>query len=224
MAAPPEEVDEEQREDERGEDEKKQHQIKATAAGAGASAQESVNAALLALGSTFIPSLDDYRIHEQDMLYVEVFGEADISRRYKVSSQGEINHPLLQKVRLSGLTLEEAEALLTERLKKDFLVDPRVSVRVERSTARRVFIFGEVKKPGTYDVPPDQPMSLLRLFSLAGGFTELAAITRVLVVSQVDGSERTLKVNVSDILRGRGAVRDIPLRPGDIVTVPQTIF
>ena len=191
----------------------------------GKNIREKANAALMAaLEDTDADVMGEYRINPLDSVGIEVYNEPDISKVFHVSSQGTINHPLLGKVTLSGLTRTEAEARVTELLGNEYLVDPRVTVSIEESKARRVIIFGEVKNPGAYQIPPDQRMSLLRLFALAGGFTDLAAINRVMVVRSVNGSEQTIKVNVADLLKGRGGTTDLDLVAGDVVTVPETRF
>jgi len=186
---------------------------------------ESANSTILALAEESPEeSVDDYRINPKDDILIEVFGEPEISQIYHVSSEGFINHPLLKKVQLAGLTAAEAEEKLRKMLAKDYLVDPRVNLRIKSSLARRVIIFGEVEKPGSYEVGHEQPMTLLRVISMSGGFTDLAAISRVRILRDLDGEERTIKINVADLLKGRLEETDIELKAGDIITVPETIF
>ena len=166
----------------------------------------------------------DYRIHPFDDLHIEVFGEADISRVYSVSTRGDINHPLLKRVPLEGMTLREAEKKITDLLARDFLVEPRVSITVEKSTFRRVTVLGEVKQPGTYAIAPDRPMSLLTAVAQAGGFTDIAALSRVRVIRRSDKEENAIRVNVADLLKGHGNQQDLALESGDVVMVPETIF
>ena len=168
---------------------------------------------------------NDYRISVHDVLSINVYGEPDISMEYRVSSMGEISHPFLGRVKLLNMSADEAEVLVSKLLDKDYLVDPKVSLRVVRSARRRVIIFGQVKKPGEHYVPPDQPMTLLRAIATAGGFTQLAAMSRVRVVRRNrKDEEEAIYVDVSDILRGRGTAKDIPLDPDDIITVPESVF
>ena len=131
----------------------------------------------------------DYRITELDVLLIEVFNEADISKPYQVSANGTVNHPLLGAVKLSGLSLSDAESTIRDLLAKDYLVNPRVNIRVQSSAGRRIIIFGEVSTPGTLHIPPDQPMTLLRAVALAGGFTDIAARGRVRIVRRDGDNE-----------------------------------
>lgn len=183
------------------------------------------NATIMAIAEADpVKPVEDYRIHPKDDILIEVFGEPEISHVYHVSSEGFINHPLLKKVQLVGLTSIEAEEKLRKMLAQDYLVDPRVNLRIKSSLARRVIIFGEVENPGSYEVDHDQPMTLLRIISMAGGFTDLAAVGRVRILRDLDGEEKTMKIDVADLLKGRLDENDIELKPGDIITVPETIF
>ena len=166
----------------------------------------------------------DPAIRPFDVLTLDVFGEADLSGSFVVSSGGWVKHPLLDRVELAGLTVADAERKVTALLAKDYLVKPRVSIRISKSSGRQVAIFGEVKQPGTYVIPPDESLSLLRLIGQAGGFTDIAATSRVRIVRLLDGKEQILKIDVDALLKGKADSTDVPLEPGDIVTVPETIF
>ncbi len=181
------------------------------------------------IGCTSLPfdpelSLDVYRICSGDLVRIEVFKEPDISVVFSVSAKGEINHPLLGKVKIAGLSIAETESRIIELLSADYLVDPIVKVTVSNSSLRPVMLFGEVRSPGTYSIEAGKRYTLLQVIARAGGFTDIAARDRVRIVRVIEGRERVLKVRVSDLLRGRNGLSDIDLKPGDVVTVPETIF
>lgn len=164
-----------------------------------------------------------YRIHAGDTLHLQVAGEADLTGDFKAASDGTIVLPLLGRTPVEGRTVAELERGLTAALAKDFLVDPKVYVQVRSSVMRRVILFGEVKSPGVYELPVGDRFTLLQLIAKAGGFTDVAAPDRVRIVRR-EGGERTFKVNVTDLLLGRGQEADIELLPNDVITVPQTVF
>ena len=166
----------------------------------------------------------EYRVHTLDVLRIDVYGEPDISRDYQVGENGAINHPLLGDVRVDNMPLDRVQATLTKALAADYLVDPHVSVRVVRSTGRRVMVFGEVAAPGTYEIAPDEPMTLLQAIALAGGFTDIAAYNRVRLVRIQGEQEISMRIDVSDLLKGKPDARDTPLLPGDVITVPESAF
>lgn len=167
---------------------------------------------------------DAYVLQSGDEVDIQVYREPELSGTYRLSSAGEIRHAILGSVTLGGLTRRQAEERLTEQLAEDYLVNPRVIMKVTSALTYQVVIFGEVRKPGVYPLPPDQSITLLQLIAQSGGFTDLASADRVRIVREVDGKQTAIRARVADILAGRKNHADIPLNPGDVVVVPQIIF
>jgi protein involved in polysaccharide export with SLBB domain len=168
-------------------------------------------------------NLAAYHVQAGDSLKIEVYQEPDISRVYKVAENGTLNHPLLGKVPVAGLTLEAVESHVRDLLAKDYLVNPKVIVTLEHWAERPVIVFGEVKTPGAYEVPPGEKLTLLQLVARAGGFTDIAASDRLRIVRPRAEGEETIRVRVSELLKG-GEHKDVDLQPGDVIIVPKTIF
>lgn len=155
-----------------------------------------------------------------DLLEVRVFQEPDLSGTFRLSPDGTIDYPLCGKVTLAGLTPGEAADALNACLKNGYLRRPQVSVLVKEFNSKRVFVFGEVARPGTF--PFEENMSIIQAVALAGGFTKSAAQNGTVVTRRVNGQEQKLRVPVSDISTGQA--RNFLLQPGDIVVVPESIF
>ena len=155
-----------------------------------------------------------------DMLEVRVFQEAELSGVWRVSTEGNIDFPLCGRVSVLGKTSSEAADALTHCLQNGFLKRPSVSVLIREYNSKKVFIFGEVAKPGTF--PFEENMSIIQAVLLAGGFTKGAAKNSVNVTRLVEGQERKIKVAVHDI--GVGIEKNFPLQPGDIIYVPESLF
>lgn len=132
----------------------------------------------------------DYRISFGDVLEISVWGQDDLKRKVEVSHQGEFTFPLLGRVQAGGLTVFELEKRMRNGLADRFLVNPQVSVNVAVSTGRKVFVLGEVRRPGTYQLAGR--FNLLQLLAEAGGLTDNAARTVTIVrsSSEVDGQEK----------------------------------
>jgi polysaccharide export outer membrane protein len=96
-----------------------------------------------------------------------------------VSDRGSISYPLLGELRVEGLTPIELERLITSRLKGPYLVDPKVTVSIEEY--REFFVMGQVNRPGGYPFIPG--LTVRKAISLAGGFTERAARSKIYVVN-----------------------------------------
>ncbi len=114
----------------------------------------------------------EYRIGPLDVLRITVYGQDDLTRTVSVSPEGAIPFPLLGDVPAAGLTPAQLEARLKDLLGKDYLVNPQVTVSVQEYHSQRIFVLGEVMKPGIY--PLTGPTTLLDLLSQVGGQTPTA--------------------------------------------------
>lgn len=155
-----------------------------------------------------------------DVFEVRVFQEPDLSGAYRLSSAGTINFPLCGSVKLGGLATEAAAHELVRCLASGYVRNPQVSIFVKEYNSKKIFVFGEVQKPGTFQY--EDGMNIVQAITLAGGFAARAAKNSTSVTRTFDGTERRVKVAVEDI--GMGRAENFPLRPGDIIFVPESLF
>ena len=155
-----------------------------------------------------------------DVLEVRVYREPEISGIYQVGSEGDVVFPLCQRVEVAGLTANVASDRFRACLANGFMRDPQVTVVVKEYNSKKVFVFGEVQKPGTFTF--QDGMSIVQAVTLAGGFTRSAAQNSTSVTRRVKGQETKLKVKVQDIALGKAP--NFTLEPGDIVFVPESLF
>lgn len=165
-----------------------------------------------------------YRIHSLDILKINIYMEGDLQTNFRVSQSGRISYPFIGEVRVSGLTVSELEEKLTHLLSPDYFINPQITIFVERYHSRRIFILGAVNNPGSYDIPTEKELTVVEAISLAGGFTEEAAVNKTKIVRVEDGLEKTMVVKIKDITKGGDKSKDIILKPNDIVIVPQSFF
>lgn len=154
-----------------------------------------------------------------DVVEVRVFQEPEHSGIWRLSPEGTIDYPLCGKVTLEGRTASTAADVLNQCLAR-YLRRPQVSVNIREYNSKKVFVFGEVQKPGTF--PYDGEMTIIQAITLAGGFTKLAAKNSTNVTRLIEGQERKIRVPVEDI--GVGREKNFLLQPGDIVFVPESFF
>ena len=166
----------------------------------------------------------DYRLRPLDLVDIRVFQEDDLTMTNKVSQAGTLTFPLIGSVKVSGLQVQEAEKLITDKLKDGYIKNPQVTILVKEYAARRVSVLGEVKKPGTVEIPPEEALTLLQAVAYAGGFQNVAKTDEVVVRRMIDGKETKTKVNATKLMRADAAECDYPLEPGDIVYVPTRFF
>ncbi len=170
------------------------------------------------------PVENDYTIQPLDILEIKIYMEDDLQRYYRVSQNGCISYPFIGEVLVTGLTVSALEKKLTHLLSPDYFNNPQITIFVETYHSRRIFILGAVNNPGSYDIPAEKELTVVEAISLAGGFTEEAAVNKTKIVRVEDGLEKTMVVKITDITKGGDKSKDIILKPNDIVIVPQSFF
>lgn len=164
---------------------------------------------------------EGYPLYPGDRIRFSVLGHSDLSFEALVPAEGSITYPLIGKLKLVGRTVEEIRQELSERLGREYLVDPNVTVLIQEYSKKYAYVLGAVTRPQEYALPSGQFVTLLQVVSLAGGFLEEAAKDGVLIRRrrQIGSLEPvTIPVNAIDLQEpGR---RDPIILPDDIVFVP----
>lgn len=151
-----------------------------------------------------------YKLASGDVIRINVFGETDLSfEELRLTDAGTFSYPFIGEVQAKGKTAAEIEQLIVDKLKGDYLVDPRVSVSVLQY--REFFISGEVKTPGAYPFQPG--LTLRRAVALAGGLTERASDKRITIIRDNNPSRTP-----------ENATLDTLVMPGDTITIDQGFF
>jgi polysaccharide export outer membrane protein len=159
----------------------------------------------------------NYVIGAQDVLDINVWKEPDVSRIVPVRPDGKISLPLLNDVQAAGLTPAQLAAQVTESLKK-YVTSPQVTVIVTTINSQRVYILGEVTRPGAFPLLPG--MSVLQALSSAGGFTQFAKVKSIFVRRIENGKEAKYPFNYREVINGKRPEQDILLKAGDTIVVP----
>jgi polysaccharide export outer membrane protein len=158
-----------------------------------------------------------YVIGPEDVLYIHVWKEENLSKTVPVRSDGKISLPLVDEIQAAGLTPLQLKERLLEKL-KEFVSIPNVSVIVMEANSFKVYVSGQVRNPGVYRLRSET--SLLQLIPMAGGFTEWANQKKILIIRKDDGNEKRFTVNYKKIVKGQASDSNINLRQGDTVIVP----
>lgn len=155
-----------------------------------------------------------------DVFEARVYGEPELSGAYRVGPKGDIVFPLCRRVTVGGLTANATAERLRACLSDGYIRNPYVSVIIKEYNSKKIFVFGEVQKPGTFVF--EDGMTVIQAVTLAGGFTKGASQNGTSVTRLVDGQEVKMKVPVQDIALGKAP--NVALLPGDIVFVPESLF
>jgi protein involved in polysaccharide export with SLBB domain len=166
------------------------------------------------------PLVADTTLGVGDVFEVRVFGEADLSGTYRVGGDGSITFPLAGVIKVEGLDPQGAAKKIAERLANDILRNPQVTVLVKEQTSKKLVVMGQVSKPGTYSYSPN--MTIIELVSMAGGFTQISAKNDTTITRLENGKKVTTTIPVGDI--GVGKAKNVYVRPGDIISVPEKLF
>jgi polysaccharide biosynthesis/export protein len=163
------------------------------------------------------PVPPDYVIGPEDVLSIVYWREKDMSADVAVRPDGKISLPLLNDVTAAGLSPTQLRDRLTEA-SKQFFEDPSITVVVRQMNSRKVFITGEVNKPGPY--PLIGQTTVLQLISIAGGLREYANGKKILIVRNENGRPVSYPFNYKDVVSGKNLQQNIELKLGDTVVVP----
>ncbi|MBU1863714.1 MAG: polysaccharide export protein [Candidatus Omnitrophica bacterium] len=166
----------------------------------------------------------DYLIQPEDVLKITVYEQEDLDTRARVSAQGEIAMALIGKIYVTGFTVSELEDKVTQLLALDYLVHPQVQVFIDEYHVKQVSVLGEVELPGKYDLYTEKETTVLEAIAMAGGFTDIANVNGTRIIRNEDGIEKTVPVRITDITKKGQKEKDISLKPGDIIFVPESFF
>ena len=159
----------------------------------------------------------DYVIGAEDVLEVIVWREKDLSTQVMVRPDGLVSLPLLNDVQAGGLTPEQFRERVSAGFGK-FVEAPSVTVIVRTINSRKVYVMGEVARPGTY--PLTAPTTVLQLLGTAGGPTAFADLKDIAIVRTIGDKTVRLPFNYREVTKGRKMEQNVMLRPGDTVIIP----
>jgi polysaccharide biosynthesis/export protein len=158
-----------------------------------------------------------YVIGPDDVLSVLFWREKDMSVDVVVRPDGKISLPLVNDIQAGGLTPGQLRDNVNTLARK-YLDEPSVTVVVKQINSRKLFITGQVEKPGPF--PMSGPTTVLQLISMAGGLKEFTDGKRILIMRTRDGKQTARMFNYRDVTSGKHLEQNIELQPGDTVVVP----
>ena len=165
-----------------------------------------------------VPVEPGFTIGPEDVLGIFVWREAEVSGDVAVRPDGMITMPLIRDVKAAGLTPNELADRIQAAL-REFITDASVTVVVRQMNSRKVFITGEVAKPGAY--PLASTMTVMQLIAIAGGLNEFAEANSITIMRVEGGKSVTFPFAYKDVAKGKKAAQNIVLKPGDTVVVPE---
>jgi polysaccharide export outer membrane protein len=159
-----------------------------------------------------------YRIGPGDVLKVVVWKHEELSTQAAVRPDGAISLPLVGDVSATGRSAPEIAGDVQRRLHRFYQDDPPVTVQVQEVKSYKIYVVGEVNKPGEY--APSQEVTVLMSLSMAGGFTRFADPDRIVIVRRDARGERRIPFDYSAVVHHGDLQQNIALELGDTVIVP----
>ena len=167
---------------------------------------------------------DGYRINGGDLLHISVYGEQNLDKDVPVQPDGGIAFPLVGNLNARGMTLKELQGKIAANLRESQyfpnLTDNEVTVSMVKATGNSVSVVGQVKAPGTFAY--DTQLDVMQALSLAGGLTPFASKSKIKILRRDQaGTQTAILFDYGDVEDGEQLEKNILLRGGDVVVVPQ---
>ena len=160
---------------------------------------------------------DPYTVLPGDLLQILVWKEEDLQMDVLVRPDAAFSFPLAGDISTNGLSVVELQEELTKRLSR-YISNPVVTVSVKEVLGNKVYVIGQVNRPGEFVVNPR--VDVMQALSMAGGLTAFASANDVKILRRKGGQQFALSFKYNDVLKGRDLSQNVMLQSGDIVVVP----
>ena len=158
-----------------------------------------------------------YTIGADDVLIVIFWQDKEMSGEVTVRPDGKITLPLINDVQAAGLAPTQLRDSIEEAAAK-FLREPNATVVVKQINSRKVYITGQVTRPGGYSLTV--PTTVLQLIAMAGGLSEYADKEHVVVLRTDNGKQTSYRFNYKEVAQQKNLNQNVLLHIGDTVLVP----
>ena len=157
-----------------------------------------------------------YLIGPFDKLAIDVFGIEELSNKeVQTDASGRLSFPLVGTVEAAGKTPSEIGEVIEQRLRRNYVRDPQVTVNLKETVSQVISVDGQVREPGLY--PVLGRMTLMRAIATAKGTSEFAKLNDVVVFRTVSGQKMAALYNLKAIRDG--AYEDPEVFANDVVVV-----
>lgn len=164
--------------------------------------------------------LEEYRLCPGDGVDIKFFHHPELNETAVIRPDGKITLQFIDDVMAAGFTPSELDEMLTELYSKH-LENIVISVMVRSFSEQKIYVSGEVNRPGLYPLTND--ITVLKSIAIANGFKESAQPENIIVIRKgPKGEPVPVRVNLEPVMEGKQMERDIYLMPSDIVYVPKS--
>ena len=164
-----------------------------------------------------LPPDESYKVLPGDLLRVSVWREEGLQGEVLVRPDGAFSFPLCGDISAKNKSVIELQEEIGARLGR-YISDPVVTVSVAAVLGNKVYVIGQVNRPGEFVVNPQ--VDVLQALSMAGGTTPFADLNAIKILRRDGESQRTLDFRYDEVSKGKNLAQNIILQSGDVVIVP----
>lgn len=177
-------------------------------------------------------SQNNYIVGPGDVLDIQIWDNSDLNRIVEISQDGSFSFPFIGKIITSNLSIFQIERLLINKLSDGYLVAPQVSISVAEYQNQKVFLFGEIARPGSYILKHHS--QLLEIISEAGGFTEQRGTTGIVIRPETGAKKKRptplyeakkseiIQINLDKLISGAEDTSPFYVMPGDSIYISES--
>ena len=165
--------------------------------------------------------ISEFILGQSDEIEIKVFRHDDLNKKMRIPPNGNITLNLIGDVKAAGVGINQLRNDIREKY-LNYLVKPEISVDVVSLNGQKIFVLGEVKQPGVYQIDP--PISMLEAISKAGGFTLDGKSSNVVLIRGGPKKPVARMVDLKKALEKGEFGQNIALQTGDVVYVPRTFI
>ena len=186
------------------------------------------NAATIPTTQMTLDSLDDHqKLGPGDRVMYQVVEDQDPPQTLIVTDSGDLEVPYYGLVHADGKTCRQlsgtVKALLEKRLYRHATVILALEVVNRTWMTGKVYVTGQVRLPGGFDIPATENLTVSKAILDAGGFSDFSDKKHVRLIRKTEGQEKTFEVNVLNIWTGH-LEQDLAVQPGDLIVVPARLI
>jgi len=164
-----------------------------------------------------VPPDQSYKVLPGDLLQISVWREEDLQGEVLVRPDGAFSFPLCGDVSARNKSVIDLQDEITKRLSR-YISDPVVTVTVSQVLGNKVYVIGQVNRPGVFVVNPQ--VDVLQALSMAGGTTPFANLNDIKIMRRTGNTQQALSFRYDEVSKGKNLTQNFILQSGDVVVVP----
>ena len=170
---------------------------------------------LMDTSASTVSSDQVYRLRQGDELTIDVVQQADLgtNKTFIIRPDGYVSFPMVGNIKADGMTVEEFAQSLSNSL-STYIINPDVSVNVTKLGGVRVYVFGEINKPGAYTLTKSS--TVIDAIGAAGSFNWATAKKKIFLIHQ-NNPTKPIEINLNNILKTGDMSQNYIMREGDIL-------